>query len=42
MAGSLRDITARKEASEHLERQVKERTTELAQTNATLAAHVMK
>jgi PAS domain S-box-containing protein len=40
MAGSLRDITARKEASEHLESQVKERTAELAQTNASLAAHV--
>jgi PAS domain S-box-containing protein len=40
MAGSLRDITARKEASEHLESQIKERTAELAQTNASLAAHV--
>ncbi|MSQ48748.1 MAG: PAS domain S-box protein [Deltaproteobacteria bacterium] len=40
MAGSLRDITARKEASAYLEQQVKERTAELARTNATLAAHV--
>ena len=40
MVGSLRDITARKEAREHLECQVKERTAELAQANATLATHV--
>lgn len=40
MAGSLRDITARKEASAQLERQVKERTAELARTNATLATNV--
>lgn len=40
MAGSLRDITARKEANAHLERQVNERTAELARTNAILATHV--